>query len=956
MTISGNYTPDSYTGDASTVVFPYTFKIFAEGDIEVLLIDTTVTPNTSTTLSLTTHYSLSGVGEASGGNVVMVTPPTADENLMLRYNMSYTQPYDYIENDSFPAATHENAIDRLCVLVRQLGEEVDRSITFSDISSSSATMPEPTAFYLLRWNAAGDDLESVSADDAALSLTITPWAETLIDDVNAAAAWTTLDLATYLASPGDIGGTTPAGGAFTAGTFSSTLGITGEITAAAHVNLSAGADLIGSATSDITFNTNKFTVAGATGNTVVAGTLGVTGLTTLTSGATLGAATHLVLPLHNDAATPTLAFGDGDSGFYEEVDDNFAVAIAGVKTWVMSANAISAGWGAQGPSIRNSSATSTVPVFTFETDTDTGLGWAAADALSLIAGGVEGIRITETAAAIAVDVAGATTIAGDVKITAGNKLGIGITDTIDGEIHIESTGSPAIVLETTGTVDRVWKHFVSGSTGHFYIRDDTGSASRIVLEQGGTGTALTVDASQRLLVGHTTSAYVDGVEAGVQITKTNSSAAISIARFSADANPPSLNFGKSRGATIGTYTILQDNDTLGIIKFAACDGSDLVETPVLLTAEVDDASPAANDIGGAFTISTHPGGGGALTERLRIAASGQITAASTITVLGNVRLNDSNVQLAEEGANILALQAAGGIKLYPAYSGGWVEGVQINSAGNVGIGLTPTASMGGLSIEAGLLTLKETTTPTADATYGKLYTKDDNKLYFQDGAGVEHALLCADEFYGEMYYTGAGSTITINTADEYHAFTGAITGMVDGMTFQAGSLGDITATSTGAGGTVTVTSNGHGLSANEIVTLNGMSDVSYNGIYEVQSADTNTFVINETNTEASETGKWQRGSNLIVSAEAAGDYAGKWSMSASSANANQVFSVSPCVNLTGSPRALSIRKFANTDTGSMGGTGMMTVATGDIIFFMVKNETAANDFTIKQFDMNLQRL
>jgi hypothetical protein len=75
----------------------------------------------------------------------------------------------------------------------------------------------------------------------------------------------------------------------TTGTFSSnvtvggTLGITGAttatglITANGGVTLGAGDDLIGSSTSDITFNTNKFTVAGATGNTVIAGTLNTTG-------------------------------------------------------------------------------------------------------------------------------------------------------------------------------------------------------------------------------------------------------------------------------------------------------------------------------------------------------------------------------------------------------------------------------------------------------------------------------------------------------------------------------------------------------------------------------------------------------------------------------------------------------------------------------------------------------
>jgi len=69
-----------------------------------------------------------------------------------------------------------------------------------------------------------------------------------------------------------------------------------------------------------------------------------------------------------------------------------------------------------------------------------------------------------------------------------------------------------------------------------------------------------------------------------------------------------------------------------------------------------------------------------------------------------------------------------------------LERMRINADGNVGIGLTPTANMDGLSIESGLLTLKERATPTADTNYGKIYTKTDNKLYFQDGAGSEHEI------------------------------------------------------------------------------------------------------------------------------------------------------------------------------------------------------------------------
>ena len=44
------------------------------------------------------------------------------------------------------------------------------------------------------------------------------------------------------------------------------------------------------------------------------------------------------------------------------------------------------------------------------------------------------------------------------------------------------------------------------------------------------------------------------------------------------------------------------------------------------------------------------------------------------------------------------------------------------------------------ALNTGILCLKEGTTPTADADHAKIYSKDDNELYFQDGAGVEHRI------------------------------------------------------------------------------------------------------------------------------------------------------------------------------------------------------------------------
>lgn len=90
------------------------------------------------------------------------------------------------------------------------------------------------------------------------------------------------------------------GNTLVAGTFEATGAstLTGAVGAAAHITLGAGADLVGSSTSDI--NMDAFDVAGSTGNTTVGGTLAVTGTTAFTgavtanNGITLGAGDDLI--------------------------------------------------------------------------------------------------------------------------------------------------------------------------------------------------------------------------------------------------------------------------------------------------------------------------------------------------------------------------------------------------------------------------------------------------------------------------------------------------------------------------------------------------------------------------------------------------------------------------------------------------------------------------------------
>lgn len=114
--------------------------------------------------------------------------------------------------------------------------------------------------------------------------------------------------------------------------------------------------------------------------------------------------TSLTLPIEDDAVTPTLAFGDGDTGFYENVDDTIAIAIAGSLAWEITTNYIGS-HSAEKPRILDTTTSATVPnIVPDSNDSDTGIGKAASDQLSLIAGGVEGIRISENTT-ITVDIA-----------------------------------------------------------------------------------------------------------------------------------------------------------------------------------------------------------------------------------------------------------------------------------------------------------------------------------------------------------------------------------------------------------------------------------------------------------------------------------------------------------------------------------------------------------------------
>ena len=138
MTVSSTTVKNSYSGNGSNDTFVYGFKIFADTDLEVIIRSAL---GVETIKTLTTHYTVTNAGSASGGNVVFTSGniPTATETVVVRREVPQTQAIDYIANDPFPAESHEEGLDRATMTIQQLQEEVNRAIKLSATNTMTST-------------------------------------------------------------------------------------------------------------------------------------------------------------------------------------------------------------------------------------------------------------------------------------------------------------------------------------------------------------------------------------------------------------------------------------------------------------------------------------------------------------------------------------------------------------------------------------------------------------------------------------------------------------------------------------------------------------------------------------------------------------------------------------------------------------------------------------------------
>lgn len=160
MTISNTDVRNAYVSGAGQTEFAYTFKILLGAHIKVYVNDVLKT--------ISSDYTLSGIGDDAGGNVTFLSGLTSGDSVVLVRAVPLTQETDYVTNDSFAAEIHERALDKLTMIAQESRDMMSNRVLTLPESSALTNIEFPAsstrAGKAVRWNATGDALEEIAID------------------------------------------------------------------------------------------------------------------------------------------------------------------------------------------------------------------------------------------------------------------------------------------------------------------------------------------------------------------------------------------------------------------------------------------------------------------------------------------------------------------------------------------------------------------------------------------------------------------------------------------------------------------------------------------------------------------------------------------------------------------------------------------------------------------------
>lgn len=155
MSLNSKTTRNNYVGDDNTSVYSYTFKIYTNADLKVLVRN--ISTGVQTTLTITTDYTVTGAGASAGGSVALVNSGqawlTGAGKLNDTYEISISRSRDYLQTadiknqgDFYPEV-HETVFDKIVMLLQQLFDLGKRSLRMKEsVNPADFDMELPGTF------------------------------------------------------------------------------------------------------------------------------------------------------------------------------------------------------------------------------------------------------------------------------------------------------------------------------------------------------------------------------------------------------------------------------------------------------------------------------------------------------------------------------------------------------------------------------------------------------------------------------------------------------------------------------------------------------------------------------------------------------------------------------------------------------------------------------------------
>lgn len=152
-----------YTGNGVTTVFPYDFRILDRTHIKIIRAQGGI----ETVLTLDSDYTVSGVGDASGGSITMSVAPTALQTITITRDVPFTQETDLENQGPYYAETVEAALDLAVMRDQQLQEQISRALVVPPSAGGAAL--EDLVANVLRLVDSADAIDVVAESEASIN-------------------------------------------------------------------------------------------------------------------------------------------------------------------------------------------------------------------------------------------------------------------------------------------------------------------------------------------------------------------------------------------------------------------------------------------------------------------------------------------------------------------------------------------------------------------------------------------------------------------------------------------------------------------------------------------------------------------------------------------------------------------------------------------------------------------